>query len=389
MELQNRFDEKTQEALGILFEQFWIIRSEEPAAYQLIREREKGLKRYVSEKFGFDLIIHQHFAKLEKIPVDPKAWMGIQNFEHPRDYAVFCCGLAFTEQRSVDEQFLLSHIAEDIEDIYEGDFPIDWANYQHRKSLVRALKQMVDLRIIKIVDGEIEMFAGNQEQEVLYEVTIYARYFMRSYPDDLFHFKTVQEILNREWQRHQVDRRRKRVYRKLMFSPVVYRESEEDEDFQYIRNFRNRLRDDLEGNTPFHLEIFKNAALLVLPERKTRYTLFPDQRTITSIALHFQTYLLEQMDDYQINALGEIRLTSAEFTSLIGTVKQQYCHGWSKKYRELSYHAIAEELLQLYKDWEMIIEEEDTSMLILKPAIARMTGYYPTDYHPEVNGQDE
>lgn len=73
------FDEMTQNALGILFEQFWVLRTEEPQFYQLIREREKALKRYVSEKFGFDLIVHQHFIKLEKIPVDPKSLDGNTN----------------------------------------------------------------------------------------------------------------------------------------------------------------------------------------------------------------------------------------------------------------------------------------------------------------------
>lgn len=386
---QTTFDEKTQEALGILFEQFWILRAEEPDVYQLIREREKGLKQYVSEKFGFDLIVHQHFIKLEKIPVDPKAWMGIQDFTSPRDYAIFCCGLSFTEQRSVDEQFLLSDITEDIQDIYPGEFPLDWTNYQHRKSLVRALKKLVDLQIIKTIDGDIELFAGDEEQEVLYEVTVYARYFMRSYPDDLFRYQTAEEILDSEWQRHHADARRKRVYRKLMFSPAVYRESEDDPDFDYIRRFRNRLRDDLEENTPFQLEVFKNAAMLVMPERKQRYTLFPDQKAIMNIALHFQSYLRENLDQYTMNPMGEIKLTTAEFAQLLETVKKLYGHGWSKKYRDMSYTNIAEELLQLYKDWEMAEVESDTGMLVLKPAIARMIGHYPKDYLVEVNEKNE
>ncbi|WP_461182014.1 TIGR02678 family protein [Virgibacillus kimchii] len=387
--MQTGFDEQTQEALGILFEQFWVLRAEEPATYQLIREREKALKRYVSEKFGFDLIVHQHFIKLEKIPVDPKSWMGMQDFTTSKDYAIFCCGLAFTERRSVEEQFLLSDITEDIQDLYPGEFPLDWTNYQHRKSLVRALKKMTDLRIIKVVDGDIDVFAGNEEHEVLYEVTVHARYFMRSYPDDLFRYQTTEEILDSEWQRHHEDARRKRVYRKLLFSPAVYRESNDDPDFAYIRNFRNRLREDLEEHTPFQLEVYKNAAMLVMPERKQRFTLFPDQKAIMNVALHFQTYIREHPDLYTINALGEIRLTMAEFSQLAGTVKQLYGRGWSKKYRDMSYAMIAEELLQLYKEWEMAAVEPDTEMIILKPAIARMTGHYPKDYEVEVTAENE
>ncbi|MGM8216460.1 TIGR02678 family protein [Bacillaceae bacterium W0354] len=374
------FDEQTQEAMGILFERFWILRSEEPSSYQLIREREKALKRYLSEKFGFELIVHQHFIKLEKIPVEPKGWMGIQDFISPQDYAIFCCGLAFCERRSVEEQFLLSDITEDIQDMYPGEFSLDWTNYQHRKSLVRALKKMVELRIIKNVDGNIDMFASNEEQEVLYEVTVHARYFMRSYPDELFHYKTTREILDSEWERHVADSRRKRVYRKLMFSPVVYRDSEEDSDFAYIRNYRNRLQEDIEEHTPFKLEVFKNAAFLVLNERSQRYTLFPDQKTIMSIALHFQSYLRENIEQFNINALGEIHLTNPEFSRLLEKVKNEYGKGWSKKYREMTYTQVAEELLNLYLEWEMIVVEPETSMLILKPAMGRMVGYYPNDF---------
>jgi uncharacterized protein (TIGR02678 family) len=326
---------------------------------------------------------------LEKIPVDPKAWMGMQDFTAPQDYAFFCCGLAFTERRSVEEQFLLSDITEDIQDLYPGEFPLDWTNYQHRKSLVRALKKMTDLRIIKVVDGDIDIFAGNEEHEVLYEVTVHARYFMRSYPDDLFRYHTTEEILDIEWQRHQADARRKRVYRKLLFSPAVYRESHDDQDFAYIRNFRNRLREDLEEHTPFQLEVYKNAAMLVLPERKQLFTLFPDQKAIMNVALHFQTYIRENIDLYTVHSLGEIKLTMAEFTQISKTVKKIYGHGWSKKYRDMPYVNVAEELLQLYKEWEMAAVEKDMGMVVLKPAIARMTGHYPADYETEVKVIDE
>ncbi|MBU6081276.1 MULTISPECIES: TIGR02678 family protein [Allobacillus] len=381
---QNHFDEQTQEALGQLFEQFWILRSKEPKAYQRIREREKALKRYVSDKFGFDLIVHQHFIKLEKLPVEAKKWMGIQEFSSPLDYSIFCCGLAFCERRSIDEQFLLSDMTEDIQDLYPGEFPLDWTNYQHRKSLVRALNKMVELSLIKTVDGDIELFKNHEDHEVLYEVTVYSRYFMRTYPDELFHYETKEEILTSEWNRHHTDERRKRVYRKLMFSPVVYRESEEDSDFAYIRNYRNRLQDDLEFHTPFTLEVFKNAAFLVLNERKQKYTLFPDQKTIMSIALHFQAYVRENVTETSINSFGEYKLTNAEYIQLVEKVKEKYGHGWSKKYREMDPKAIAQDLWQVYKEWEMMDREKDTDLLIMKPAMARLTGSYPADFEMEV-----
>ena len=380
---RSTFDEKAQTGLRILLEKFWILRLEEPEAYQLIREREKILKRYVDEKFGFDLIVHQHFIKLEKIPVETKSWMGIKEFQESRDYAIFCCALAFTENRSVDEQFLLSDICEDIKDMYPGDIPLDWTNYNHRRSLVRVIKQMENLSILKIVEGEIDQFAMNEDQEVLYETTIYARYFMRSYPKDLFEYDSVIDILTSEWERHETDERRKRVYRKLMISPVVYRESDDDPDFAYIRNYRNRLKDDLEAHTLFRLEVFKNAAMLVSDERKQELTLFPDQKAIMDVVLHFASFIRENSEQFQPNELGNIRMTQVMFEQTVKEVHAIYGHGWSKQYREGSIASTMNELIDVLNGWEMLTMDNDTGVYLIRPLLGRISGRYPNRFLEE------
>lgn len=385
----NQFDEKAQTGLRILLENFWVLRAEEPDVYQLIREREKTIKRYVDDKFGFDLIVHQHFIKLEKIPVETKSWMGMQDFQEPRDYAIFCCALAFTEDRSVDDQFLLSDICEEIKDLYPGEFPLDWTNYNHRRSLVRVIRQLEKLSILLPVEGEIDQFAMHEDQEVLYETTIYARYFMRSYPKDLFDFHSVEDILKSEWERHEADERRKRVYRKLFFSPVVYREDENDLDFAYIRNYRNRIREDIETHTLFRLEIFKNAALLVADERKQELTLFPDQKAIMDVALHVASYLRDQIETYPPNEFGNIRLTRVMFEQIMKEVHTRYHQGWSKQYREGSLATTLNELINVLHDWEMLDIEDVTNAYIIRPLVGRLYGRYPERFLLEEGTNNE
>ncbi|TCI56207.1 TIGR02678 family protein [Exiguobacterium sp. SH5S13] len=382
MSEEAKVDERMLEALGILFEQFWVLRAEQPLVYQKIREREHQLKRYVTEKFGFDLIVHQHFIKLEKLPVDPKPWMGIQAFTEPMDYAIFCCALAFTESKSVDEQFLLSHITEDVQEMYPGDLPLDWTNYRHRKSLVRALKQLDELKLIRAVDGDVDLFATSETEEVLYEVSVHARYFMRSYPDDLFNYETIQDILTSEWSRQKEDERRKRVYRKLMFSPIVYRESKDDPDFAYIRNFRNRLGEEFEKFTPFRLEVFKNAAMLVLPEQKQRYTLFPNQKGITGAALHVADHIRKR--ELPINEMGEIRITLLEFERIVEAVQLEWGPGWAKQYREDTPKKVAAELVSLLREWEFGYVETDSGILVIQSGFGRTVGYYPEKFVEEL-----
>lgn len=380
---QQTFDEQAQTALRILLERFWVLRLKEPETYQLIREREKVLKRYFVEKFGFDLIVHQHFIKLEKIPVESKSWMGIQDFQETRDYVIFCCALAFTESKEVEEQFLLSNICEEIKDLYPGDIPLDWTNYHHRRSLVRVIKFMEKLSIIETVEGETDQFALDEDEEVLYETTIYARYFMRTYPKDIFEYDSIEDILNSEWERHEADERRKRVYRKLIISPVVYRENEDDPDFSYIRNYRNRLREDLAEHTSFRLELFKNNAQLVSEERKQDLTLFPNQKSIMDIAIHFASYIREHIEEFQPDEFDQIRMTSVKLEQTVKTVKDIYGNGWSKQYRESTVRTVAQELVDLLIDWEMMTIDDETDTYVILPLLGRLSGNYPKDFRTE------
>lgn len=380
IEREEQFDENAVDALGRLFEQFWILREDEPEVYLQIRDREQKLKRYVQEKFGLELTVHQYFVKLEKIPVEPQGWMGIQSFQEPMDYAIFCCTLAYTEQKGIDEQFLLSDLAERIQELYPGEFPLDWTNYKHRQSLVRALHEVVALRLIKTIDGNLQLFQASEGEEVLYEVTVHSRYYMRSYPDDLFQFHSMEELLAQEWKRQPDDQRRKRVYRKLMMMPFVYRKGEDDQDFAYIRNYRNRLRDDFEQHTPFRLEVFKNVAMLTLPDPKKRYTLFPDSKGIVDVALHTMAILRDNRPALAISELGTVRMPASRFDAYVRQTKEQYGHGWGKKYRDETPEETAVQIIMLWQEWNMAEFDEDTRILTILPGAARLTAFYPVDY---------
>lgn len=385
--LETGFNSSQQEALTLLFENYWILREKDPKSYQLIRENERALKYYITDKLGFSLIIQKDFIKMEKVPVSPKSWMGILDFQSPRDYVLFTCGLAFLETHAIDDQFLLSEMATEIEELYPGLYPLDWTNYQHRQSLVRVLKKLVELDCINEIDsyaGGVEEFSHSQEQEVLYQATLYSRYFMRSHNRSLKECETVEDILLMDWENNQEDLRRKRAYRKLLLEPAMYRENEEDEDFDYIRRYRNRVRDDIEEHTPFEMEVTKNAAMLTLPEQKQQYQSFPDRKALSNITLHVQAHIKQNQDSFEHNSFGEVRLTRVQFEQLIEQVRTDYQAGWSIEYREKSgLKKIADDVLEHMVDWSFVRLEEETDLIVLLPAIARMIGKYPNDFENE------
>ena len=386
------FDEVAKEGLIALLENFWILREQDPETYQMIRDRENTLKDYVLDKLGYHLIVHRHFAKLEKIPALPEAWMGIELFQQPRDYALLCCVLAYLEGITGYEQFLLTDLCSEVQALYPGELTLDWRNYEHRKSLVRVLQLMIELGILTVVDGETSTFGQNETSEVLYEVSVVARYFMRSYPKDLFQFQTKEDILAAEVFEGEDEllgaRRRHRIYRQLLLSPSMYRSSAEDADFLYLRNYRARLQDDLEKHTGLQLELYRNTALLIAPEPKSALTLFPNQKGISDIALQFGSVLRKQVEEGTLTAdsLGRIALTSLQFEQTVKFCKEYFGFGWSKQYREGLIRHTADELLEFILDWTFAQRSDEEKLILLQPALGRLAGDYPAEFRSKHQG---
>lgn len=374
------FDEKAINGLDILLNHYWILRSEKPEWYQLIREREKVLRRYIDEKFGLRLIIHQHFIKLEKIPVEPERWMGIQDFQEPMDYTIFCCAIAFMEGKSENEQFLLSELCADIESDYPGEFSLDWTFYTHRKSLIRAMKVIMDLQLIRVIDGDIQRFDHNEEHEVLYEATVLSKYFMRTFPNEFTTYSNWEKIIKEEWRLNQEDERRKRVYRKLFFSPGLHRVDQQDPDFLYIRNYRNRLSEDVENHSEYKLHVFKNTAFLANTEVKQFQSVFPNTKASTDIMLQLSFHLHENSDNFQPKENGEIVFTEGELERVLSKLHDKYAKGWSKYFREKTVSAIRTEIVEAMKDWMMAEVDEETSLIKIKPLFGVLAGRFPEDF---------
>ncbi|MBM7706421.1 uncharacterized protein (TIGR02678 family) [Chryseomicrobium aureum] len=379
MEVKVEFDEQAKEALELLLHHFWILRTTNPDAYRRIREREKVVRRYLDDKFGLLLIVHQHFIKLEKIPVEPEPWMGMSEFQETRDYTLFCSAMAFLEGKTVGEQFLLSELTEEIQHNSIGEDSIDWTIYTHRKSLIRALKAMTTLKILVTVDGALHQFDTDQQQEVLYETTVYSKYFIRSFPEDLTSFSNWKDVLASEWGTQQEDERRKRVYRKLFFSPNLQRIALDDPDFAYIRTFRNHLQEDIEAHSHYQLRVFKNTALLTAADPDYRYDYFPDAKAVTDIVLQVSMYLAKNRSDFTPLETGELLLTMGDFERLLADLKVHQGFGWSKEYRETSLEGLRKEMIYTMESW-MMAKQTEPALIYLQPLLGLLAGSYPKEF---------
>ncbi len=417
------FDDKALAAAEILLENFWIIREKAPEMYQLVVERQHALRGYFLDKAGFHLIIHRHFVKLEKIPAEPESWMGVSGFTHYRDYVLFCCLMAYLESKSVDEQFLLSDLCEAMQSNYPGDEGPDWTNYGHRKSLVRVMQYATDIGLVEVVEGDVVGFGSEESHEVLYEVPPVSRYFMPSYPKELPVFDNLEEILSGEWrdmrglEYDESLKRRHRVYRQLLLSPVMYAAGPADPDYLYLRNFRHRIREDIETHTGYIFELYAGSALLTSPEKRGRLTLFPGQRALDDMVMQLSALLRRRLrtggpegehgrDDFretgnehkrndfretgeenslwETDRAGRVSLTPVEFENLMQELKEKYGAGWSKQYREALIPEIAGDMLQCLQEWKMAEQNRETGVISLLPLLGRTVCHYPEDFPAKV-----
>lgn len=245
----------------------------------------------------------------------------------------------------------------------------------------------------------MEQFRFREETEVLYDVSVVSRYFMRPYPKDLSEFRTMRELLAASWvetevgadpgvdlgvgagadscaeagtpggvetgdsartgdNRESTTSRRHRIYRQLFLCPVLYGNGSSgspDPDIVYLRNYRNRIQEDIEAHTDFRLELYRNCAMLVLPERKMRYTTYPDVKGISDISLQFAAIVREALTagEVEMQPDGTIRLTRVDFEHFVSVCKSRYGLGWGVQHRRARLPEVASELNAFLVEWQL------------------------------------
>ncbi|WP_314065353.1 TIGR02678 family protein [uncultured Vagococcus sp.] len=368
------------EALMLIFENYWLIREDNPQKYHAVKRVEGPLKRLLQERFGMRLIVHARFIKLEKIPQNAKGWMGIQAFTDVMDYVLFACAMSFTEEKGEGQPFLLNELIEEIVHDYPQEDWLDWTNYNHRRSIVRVLTYMASQQLIEIIEGNTMDFADHHydgSKEVLYKITVYSRYFMRSYPENLDSYEGWQDMIKEQQQREDLENRVS-VFRQLMLEPVIYRHVENEGEFNYLRRQQPFIETFFETHTPFALEITKDFAALTLRELSREYRYFPTSKYRDELLLQLAAFVRGQ--EYPRDDYGICHLTESRWTTLIGDFAEAYRGGWSKEFREMSQEKLAVLLWKSGEQW-LFFRKSDVEYLIM-PLFARTIGTYPPDFDP-------
>ena len=373
--------------LETLLNQRWILKSEDKELYYRVRDSLGEIRKFTTEKLGSQIVENSFLIKLEKIPVIPEDFMGIQSFSSREEYAYLCILLMFLEDLDAQEQFILSQLTEYISANMPGDLT-DWTIYTNRRRLIRVLRYAVEQGLIGITDGNEETFMDQAAGEVLYENTGASRYFMRNFSRDILGYTKPEDFQESEWFQVDEDRgfaRRHRVYKRLLFAPAMYREDGSEEDFEYLKYYGRRLGEELEQIFDCHVHIHRGSAYLLSGENCRMGTSFPGNNSLSDILLLCFGAIREKIESKQWKTeTGEMcPVNKIEFENLLKKVKADYGSGFSKNYREMPEGEFVRTVTDEMERWMFLKKDETMQQVRICPAVGKLRGAYPEDYAGE------
>lgn len=373
-----------------LLENYWFVKDINVEEYNLVkRDLDEEIQEFIKNKLGYKLIVNPYIIKMEKIPGKPQSFMGIETFNSKLEYIFLCLILIYLEERTKGEQFILSGLIDYIQNLIAEvdvqEIKIDFTIYSQRKAMVNVLKFIKKMGFIVIYDGDESKFAEDIESDVLYEVTGASKYFMRNFSSNITDCNTYTDIYEKEQLGLEQDKgkeRRQRNYRRLFTENVVYKEESDDQDYNYIKNYRNSINQDVDKMLESTLEVHKNGAYILLTENKNFKNTFPSNKAISDVVSFVNSMVVQKVKDeeFKKNIDDTINISEVEMSKLIREVKEKYSRGFSKEYRELEEDKLLIEIVNYMRQFDMIRYDEQTKNYVIMPICFKIIGKYPKEF---------
>lgn len=362
-----------------LLQRRWILKSDNSELYYKVKDALKDVRKVMQEKLGYIIVVNPYLIKLEKIPGKAEAWMGIQAFKSVREYQMLCFLLMFLDDKERQSQFMLSSITEYIQAQLSSE-ELQWTNIVARRQLVRVLKYAIDIGLMLHYGDDEDRFAQDENTQVLYENTGVSRYFMRNFMKEIMDYGSPQEFEESEWLSVDEDRgmvRRQRIYRRLLLSPGVYR-SDDDDDFSYIRNYRNQIQNDFQSFFPCDLHIHKSSAYINLMEDCSMGLVFPARNAMSDMILLVHQALQQGIKKNQksIDKHEQVHMEQVEFQRICEKTLRKHLEKLPKKYQDEGIEQVVEMVIEKMKSYGFLEVDEENQMLTIYPVIGKLVGNY-------------
>ena len=372
-----------------LLENYIILKDNDKELYYDIKDNINDYMNMIKEYLSYKLIIKDNFIKLEKVPANPQGFMGIKEFDSIKEYVFFMILLIFLEDKNNEEQFILSNLTEYIKQNYSEE-KIDWTKQKNRRCLINVIKFAIDIGIIKRNDGDEELYSKDETRDVLYESTGLSRYIVRRFSKNIEDSESYEDLLGDEFSGISRDLgtvRKNRVFRRLLLSPVVYNDENDNGDSDYIKSKRSFIRNTFEENLGWDIHIHKNGALAALENSNEVKDIFPNKKGESAAVLFINKEVRRNINSGNLKKEDNdtVVMSNSEFDEFIIEVRRTHGHGFTKTLRDVSEQVFINIIRNFMKDFSMIREEKDFT--ILMPIIGKVLGEYPEDYKGEAKDE--
>ena len=269
-------DESIEKEMNLLFSNFWITKEQSKEDYYLLKRNQEKIKNFLSRTLGNKLIVHDRFVKLEKIPSMPNKKLAVSTFIEQMDYVMLFLMLLFLEDKTRGEKFILSSLIEYIRNTaitLELEHIPDWKNPNNRRSLLRVIDYLLQKSVITLRDTDSKNFQDTAEADALYEATGLANYLLPSFDYGIFHNETPEDFLKQEWANQDEakgDVRKYKVYRNLIYLPVVMRSEISFSEEDYLKKMHKVIEKELQEKIGMETEITRNMYMVFVNENSVQ-----------------------------------------------------------------------------------------------------------------------
>lgn len=373
-------DNSIEHEMKALLYNFWITKDEDQDLYYQIKYSQNKIKDFVAKNLGSNLIIHDRFIKLEKVPTVIKENGKIENFTSILDYVILMIFLMFLEDKTRGDKFILSDLIEYIKNTaitLELDHVPDWNKVSDRRSFINVINFLKDLYVIKVRDEEKTTFADDMNAEALYETMGISNYVMRIFDSDISTLKIPQDFVKSEFASQDEakgDVRRYRVFRNILYTPAVFSKDISISDIDYIRKNRLYIKNEVDRKLNMDVEITHNMALLLDSVNSIEKNNFPNTKKITEITLMVNAKILEDikngkliLDDFETVTIKESYLESV--IQQIRIDKEPYI---GKTFSALIDDKFYKEVLEYMEKYNLV--KKVGNEVIIYPVIGRLIG---------------
>ncbi|GCF09566.1 TIGR02678 family protein [Dictyobacter arantiisoli] len=319
-----------------------------------------------------------------------------ERIKEPRDFACLTWILWYAEQRQLsgrgnDQQFLLSHLAEQIQEQSaqeaEGNEPFDFRRPGDRYSIQRALNYLEGLGGLQLVDGQTrEWVEQSPDADVLYEFTDIARSLVSSL--DARRVTQVAQRLNDPHTSIQptyiaendTTQPLARAWRVLLLGPAFCK-FDDPVAFHALQQQSSQIAEELLNTFGWLLDLQRDYACIVRPAGSSSgpVNLLTPYGSNDQIALLLCNALREQVRSGTWNtpdSYGCVVVATEDMVQLFDAVRERYGENWGNEARHKSAQSLLNDVYRKMRQLGVMRGPDASGHLLILPTAARFKASY-------------